>query len=78
MRLTLLLSSLQETINGLEKGKPVRFNHIMRQLGLWDHCHDLQKMRMARSFRKMVASRQLEGIQLLTRNQTRHALYLPG
>ncbi len=48
----------------------------MEELGLWEHQDDLQKMRIAASFRSMVESGVLTNIQLLTHHKTRHAVYI--
>ncbi|WP_066014176.1 MULTISPECIES: hypothetical protein [Endozoicomonas] len=76
MRLNLLLAPLQHVIDAMQKGETFKIRVLMEELGLWEHQDDLQKMRIAASFRSMVESGVLTNIQLLTHHKTRHAVYI--
>ncbi|WP_257263425.1 hypothetical protein [Endozoicomonas sp. ONNA2] len=76
MRLNLLLAPLQHVIDTMQKGKTFKIRVLMEELGLWESQDDLQKMRIASTFRSMVESGVISNIQLLTHHKTRHAIYI--
>ena len=75
MCLNFLLTPLQDIINGMQKGATFNISVPIEAMGLWPQQDDLQRMRMAVSFRTMVEGGLLSNVRLLTSHKTRHAIY---